>query len=168
MSPFEVDVRRLLDLEEIKSLKYKYCHYNDGGWPAQPQSHQGPSADLFTEDGVWDGSPGLPIAEGREEIRKLFARFASLFPMAYHAVMNPMIRIEGDTAQAHWHIMSASEIANGRASLSISAYDDEYVRTAAGWRIRRMRLLAGRSTVLPNGWREVAARAPAAEPRPAR
>ena len=152
----EEDVRRLLDLEEIKSLKYRYCHYNDGGWPTQPRSHQGPSVDLFTEDGVWDGRPVLPIAQGQAELRDLFGRFASMFPMAYHAVMNPLIEIDGDTAHAHWHIMSAGESPKGRASLSISTYEDDYVRTPSGWRVRRMRLVAGRSTVLPNSWRNVA------------
>src|SRR5690606_5774548 len=89
MRTLEQKVQYLLDLEEIRSLVYRYCRYNDGGWPEQPLSHQGPSADLFTEDGVWDGSP-IAKAEGREEIRKLFASFAAL-PMAYHAVMNPII-----------------------------------------------------------------------------
>ena len=166
MTPFEADVRRLLDLEEIKSLKYRYCRYNDGGWPAQPQSHTGPSADLFTEDGVWDGSPGLPVARGRREIGELFARFTSLFPMAYHAVMNPIVEIEGDAARAHWHIISASQVASGRASLSIGAYDDQYLRTSEGWRIKHMRLLAGRSTALPEGWRDLTAKTSAGEARP--
>ncbi|HKX78223.1 MAG TPA: nuclear transport factor 2 family protein [Novosphingobium sp.] len=153
MSRLEADVRRLLDIEEIKALKYRYCRHNDGGWPDQPTSHQGPSADLFIENGVWDGRPVLPLAEGREEIRRLFDRFSSLFVMAYHTVTNPIIEIDGDDAWAHWHIISASEVTSGRASLSISSYDDEYVRTDAGWRFKRIRLVTGRSTKLPEGWR---------------
>ena len=57
----------MTDLEEIRMLKYRYCHYDDGGWHTQPLSHQGPLTDLFTEDGVWDGSPVVK-AEGREEV----------------------------------------------------------------------------------------------------
>jgi hypothetical protein len=151
MSVSEADVRRLLDLEEIKLLKYRYCRYNDGGWPAQPRSHQGPSADLFTEDGVWDGRPAAPLAEGREAIRKLFSDLAAL-PLAYHTVMNPIIEIDGDAAQAHWHIISAGESVRGEASLSILAYEDEYVRTSAGWRIKLMRLIVGRTAILPCAW----------------
>ena len=45
----------LLNLEEIKRLMYRYCRYNDGRWPAQPRTHQGQSADLFVENGIWDG-----------------------------------------------------------------------------------------------------------------
>src|ERR1700756_4360535 len=51
MKTLEEQIRYLVDLEEIKLLKYKYCHYNDGGWPDQPKSHQGPGADLFPDDG---------------------------------------------------------------------------------------------------------------------
>jgi hypothetical protein len=151
----EAKIQYLLDLEEIKGLKYKYCHYNDGGWTGQPKSHQGPSADLFTEDGVWDGSP-LVIARGREEIRKLFASFASL-PMAYHAVMNPMIEIQGDTAKAHWHLIGGGIGLHGSSTIGFSGYEDEYVRTRDGWRITLMRVIWGRRIVPSPGWEEAAA-----------
>jgi hypothetical protein len=151
MPQFQEDVRRLLDLEEIKQLKYRYCHHNDGGWPAQPKSHQGPSEELFTEDGVWDGRPLAPLAQGRAEIRKVFTSLAAL-PLAYHAVMNPIIELEGDFARAHWHIVTAGESAQGEASLSVLTYEDEYVRTPQGWRISLMRLHYGRTALLPGGW----------------
>ena len=172
MSDLEAKVQRLLDLEEIKMLKYRYCQYNDGGWPAQPLSHQGPAADLYTEDGVWDGSPVIK-AEGREEIRKLFASMASL-PMAYHAVTNPIIEIDGDTARGHWHLISgavgkparpsndssAVEFGGDIASFGFAGYQEEYVRTPDGWRIKSTKMVYGRRTVLPNGWTHVGAAAP--------
>jgi hypothetical protein len=152
MRDLESTMRWLADLEEIKMLKYRYCHYNDGGWAGQPLSHQGPSADLFTEDGVWDGRP-VVIAEGREEIRKLFASFAAL-PQAYHAVTNPMIEINGDTAKAHWHLIGGGIGLNGASTLGIGGYEDEYVRTPDGWRIRVMKVIWGRRTILPVAWEE--------------
>jgi SnoaL-like domain len=152
MNDLEANIQRLLDLEEIKMLKYKYCHYNDGGWSAQPVSHQGPSADLFTEDGVWDGRP-VVMAEGREAIRNLFASFASL-PMAYHAVTNPIIEIAGDTAKGHWHLIGGGIGLSNASSLGIGGYEDEYVRTPQGWRVRLMRVIWGRRTIVPNGWEE--------------
>jgi hypothetical protein len=150
MIELETKIQYLVDLEEIKMLKYKYCFYNDGGWVGQPLSHQGPSADLFTEDGVWDGSP-LVKAEGREEIRKLFAAFADL-QLAYHAVMNPMITIEGDTAEGYWHLITAGVGVNGQSSFGVRAYQDEYVRTPEGWRIKLMRVIWGNQTAPTEGW----------------
>jgi hypothetical protein len=148
----EARLQHLMDLEEIRLLKAKYCRYNDGGWPEQPVSHQGPCADLFTEDGVWDGRPVAVRAEGREEIRKLFAAFASL-PMAYHAVTQPMIEIHGDRATGHWHLIAAGLSPSGDSSLALGGYEDEYVRTPEGWRIKSMRVIWGPRTVLPVGWK---------------
>lgn len=152
MKKLEEKIQYLYDLEEIKMLLYRYCRYNDGGWPEQPLSHQGPSAELFTEDGVWDGAP-VAKAEGRAQIRRLFASFASL-PMAYHAVLNPIIEIDGDTAKGHWHRIGGGIGSDNRSSLGIGGYEDDYVRTPEGWRIRRMKVLWGRRTALPNGWVE--------------
>jgi hypothetical protein len=148
----EQKIQYLIDLEEIKKLKYRYCRYNDGGWEGQPLSHQGPSHELFTEDGVWDGSP-MVVARGREEIRKLFDQFAHL-PLAYHAVMNPIIEIDGDTARGHWHLIGGGLGLDGGAILGISTYEDEYVRTPDGWRIKLMRVIWGRSTIMPGSWIE--------------
>jgi hypothetical protein len=158
----EDQIRHVLDLEEIKKLKYLYCKYNDGGWVGQPVSHQGPSADLFTEDAVWDGRP-LAYAEGREEIRKLFASFAAL-PMAYHAVTNPIIDIDGDTARAHWHLVGGGVGLTNASSIGLGGYEDEYVRTAEGWRIKSMRVIWGRRMITPDGWAEAVPNAVAKEP----
>lgn len=156
MRGLEETVRYLADLEEIRMLKYKYCRYNDGGWKGQPLSHQGPSADLFTEDGVWDGSP-LAKAEGREEVRKLFAQFAAQ-PVAYHAVMNPIIEIDGDTATGHWHLIGCGLMLDNESVLGIAGYEDEYVRTPEGWRIKLMRVIWGRKSSLPDPWSEASAK----------
>jgi hypothetical protein len=152
MTELERKIQYLVDLEEIKKLKYLYCRYNDGGWTGQPLSHQGPSHELFTEDGVWDGSP-MVVARGRDQIRKLFDEFAKL-PLAYHAVMNPIIEIDGDVARGHWHLIGGGLGLDGGAILGISTYEDEYVRTPDGWRIKLMRVVWGRTTILPASWIE--------------
>ncbi len=152
MSELEDKIRYLIDLEEIKRLKYLYCRYNDGGWQGQPISHQGPSHELFTEDGVWDGSP-IVKAVGRAEIRKVFDHFAEQ-PMAYHAVMNPIIEIEGDFARAHWHLIGAGRLPDDSSTFAMAGYEDEYVRTPEGWRIKLMRVIWGRRTDLAEGWTE--------------
>jgi hypothetical protein len=151
MSDFDAKLRRLVDVDEIKRLKYDYCRFNDGGWPDQPVSHRGPSHELFTEDGIWDGRPVAGYAEGREAIRKLFDAFAVL-PLAYHAVMNPVIEVDGDRATGHWHLIACGEAVKGESSLTIGGYEDVYVRTPAGWRIKSMRCVWGRRMVAPADW----------------
>jgi len=147
------DLRRLLDIEEIKQLKYRYCHYNDGGWPDQPVSHVGPAHELFTEDGVWDGRP-VAIAVGRAQLRQLFDALADL-PMVYHAVTNPLIEINGDEATAHWHLLAGGINLNDRSTMSLHCYHDEYVRTPEGWRIKLMRVIWGHEVTTPEGWKQL-------------
>ena len=153
MRDLEAKIQYLLDLEEIRQLMYRYCQNNDGGWPARPLTHQGPSADLFVEDGVWDARPLAGIAEGREAIRKVIGGYATM-PMAYHAVTNPIIEITGDTAKAHWHLVGGRVDPNGNSSIGLSGYDMEYVRRPEGWRIKLMRVIWGRRANLPEGWSE--------------
>jgi hypothetical protein len=153
MKSLEEKVQHLLDLEEIRMLKYRYCHYGDGGWAAQPLTHQGPTADLFTEDGVWDARPLGPLVEGRSAIEKLFEAHTSM-PMVYHAVTNPMIEITGNTATGHWHLVGGSIGGDGASSFAFNIYEEDYVRTADGWKIKRMRIIPGRKTTLAEAWSE--------------
>jgi len=147
----EEKLQYLLDIKEIELLLYRYCHYNDGGWPEKPLSHQGPAWQLFTEDAVWDGGD-FGVFTGREEIRKVLAGFAAV-PMSYHAVMNPLIEIAGDHATGNWHKIGGITLPDGRSLIQICGYEDEYRRTAEGWRISRMVALPGLVSTLPEQWK---------------
>lgn len=147
----EKELRELRDREEIRMLKATYCRYVDGGWPQHGGTHMGPVADLFVDDGVWDASPGIPAARGRAAIEALFIELRAI-PLAVHNAVNPMIWIDGDTARGHWHFIGCSEMPGGRASWFIGTYDEEYVRTAEGWRYRLMRYTGIRQAIVPQGW----------------
>ncbi len=54
------------------------------------------ASSLFTEDGVWDGGPGLGIARGRAEIAARLAEPTLVF--SRHFFVNPRIMVEGDRA----------------------------------------------------------------------
>jgi hypothetical protein len=128
------------DLEEIRQLKYAYCRANDGGWPESGPAHMGPTADLFVEDGVWDGRPVAPLAEGREAIRRMIVDYRTLAPFALHLMINPDIVVEGDIARGRWRALVATEVAGGASAMLIAgAYTDVYVRTPEGWRFKSLR-----------------------------
>lgn len=145
------EVRELRDKEDIRLLKARYCHYADGGWPEHGPSHMGPVADLFVEDGIWDASPGMPAAHGREAIRELFNTFQKI-PFVIHNAMNPMIEINGDEAIGHWHFIGCGEAPDGAAAWFLGTYDERYVRTPDGWRYRLMRYTSVRQADRPQGW----------------
>lgn len=151
VAALQAELRELRDKEEIRQLKATYCHYADGGWPERGGTHMGPVADLFVEDGVWDASPGMPAAHGREAIRRLFVDLRAL-PFAMHNVMNPMIEVKGDAATGYWHFIGCSEMPDGATAWFLGTYTEEYVRTAEGWRYKLLKYTAIRQAPRPGGW----------------
>jgi ketosteroid isomerase-like protein len=148
-------VQWLKDVEEIKQLKYRYGRYCDGGWARQGGTHMGPIADLFTEDGVWDSRPFMPVAKGREAIRNLFVELRKM-PFASHQMTNPIIEVNGDRAKAYWRLLGASDLPGAKTGeLHINAYEDEYERTAEGWRISYMLSVSGRLGIMTEGWASI-------------
>jgi len=149
----ENEVRDLNDKEEIRFLKSTYCRYVDGGWPEHGGSHMGPVADLFVEDGVWDASPGIPAARGTNSIRALFIELRKM-PFAIHNAVNPMIKVDGNTATGHWHFVGASQLPEGRAGWYLGTYDEKYIRTPEGWRYKLMKYTSIKEAHRPEGWGE--------------
>lgn len=137
-SSLEQRIRKIEDYQAILDLKGRYCNACDGGW-GRPSHDYDTVSDLFTEDAVWDGRPGLPMVEGREAIRAMMQKFREQLPFIIHHVMNPVIDIDGDTATGHWHAIIHYQRSKG-ASTSFAFYEETYVRTEGGWRIRSLRV----------------------------
>jgi hypothetical protein len=57
-------------------------------------------------------------------------------------------------ARAHWHLIGAGRLPDDSSILGAGGYEDEYVRTPEGWRIKLMRVIWGRGAALPGGWTE--------------
>lgn len=145
------EVRRLADLEAIRRLKYEYFEAAD----ALPQGSREEAADrfarCFTEDARGDyGSLGT--AEGREGIRRWVLSATGAAVLTIHCGQNPIIDVDGDRATGRWCLMGFAifrgQEAKGLQPL-LGRYEDEYVRTAEGWKIQvcRFSLL----TPLPPG-----------------
>src|SRR5579863_9857721 len=62
-------------------------------------------AALFTDDGLWDGGPGLGTATGRPAIAARLREPTLTF--SRHFFMNPQVEVEGgDRARARWELLS--------------------------------------------------------------
>jgi hypothetical protein len=127
---------RMEDVEEIKKLKARYVAACDGGW-AGTQSHDKEKIlALFTEDCVWDGGV-YGKREGRAALRAYYDQnSASDAPLAYHLLTNPIIDVNGDHATGNWHLTIMLLLPNGTSHLVGGIFNDEYARTAEGWRIK--------------------------------
>lgn len=128
------NVQKLIDLEEIKQLKHKYCEACDDNY--------NPSgiASLFTEDGIWDGG-GLGVAETRSGIEDFFKAVPGIVEFAIHSVSNSIIEVKGDTATGRWLLWQPMVYKeNGLAVWYSAKYSETYQRTRDGWKIKHLKL----------------------------
>ena len=120
-------VRRLEDIEEIRRLRNLYHYFVNEKLSAR-------FAELYVSGGVmsmdksirWEGVPaivaGFTELSGRVTLLKQFSH-------------NHQVEIGVDTASA-FSYFEASYAIEGKSLRVAGKYDEDYVRTAAGWRIR--------------------------------
>ena len=129
------NIQRLIDIEEIKQLKHKYCAACDDNY--NPDK----IADMFAEDGIWDGG-GLGAANGREGIREFFKGVLGLVEFAIHNVSNPIIEVDGDSATGKWNLWQPMVYREDNETVWYAArYEESYVRTADGWKFKNLKLI---------------------------
>jgi ketosteroid isomerase-like protein len=130
-------LRELRDIEEIKQLKARYIEACDGGWGGRLSHDHEKMVALFTEDCVWDGG-GFGQRQGRAALREYYeSNQAATRAQAFHLLTQPIIQVDGDQATGRWHLTIVLSTVGGPSNLICGAFDDEYRRTAAGWRIHR-------------------------------
>ena len=128
----EQKVQRLLDIEDIKTLKLRYARFCDDGYDADG------IASCFTQDGVWDGGP-LGFAETRDGIRDLFKATPNAVSFAVHYTTNPIIEIEGDQATGTWYLWQPMVMAADNQAMWLSAhYAERYRREQDQWLIENL------------------------------
>ncbi len=132
----EQQVERLTAIEDIKQMKALYCHYCDNGY--DPEG----IGSLFVEDGIWDGAD-FGCHEGRAAIKEFFAGISGDIVFAGHLVLNPIITVDGDTANGKWWlIMPCTTNLEGKkeARWLAAEYDDDYVTINGKWLFKHLRL----------------------------
>jgi SnoaL-like domain len=159
----ERELRRLRDLEEIRTLKARYWKACDGDIVVGPSHDVQDIVDLYTEDGSWrvaDIETPEGVRKGRggtgwEGIRAYFQSRREHYRFIMHFGMAPIITITGDTATGHWHyIATLDALHEPKPIWSAGVYLDEYVRTDAGWRIKNTVVVGGFATPFDEGWRK--------------
>ena len=159
-------LERRLDVAEsvlaIHDLKARYGHLVDARFSQGAVvgtdllvDLAGRAAALFTEDGVWDGGPGLGVARGREAIAARLASPTLVF--SRHLFLRPRIRVEGDHATGRWELLSPCTRPDG-TSLWMSGYeDDAYARVDGIWLHRSMTLTTMFVSPAGTGWPRILA-----------
>jgi hypothetical protein len=143
--------------QAITNLKSEYGSLADARYTRkgiEPQSVVDAIADrvanLFSEDGVWDGGAGLGRCVGRDAIRERFRRPTLAF--SWHFFVKPRIQVEGDTATGTWDIFCPCTTQDGRAMWMVGVEHDEYVQVDGVWLHRKMELDAKLMAPHDRGW----------------
>jgi len=110
-------------------------------------------AELFTEDGVWDGGKALGVSTGREEIADRMRKPTLLF--SWHYFLKPRIHVQGDRASARWDILSPCTTKDGTPHWMCGFEDDEYQCVDGIWLHQRMKLTSVFLSPTDKGWQKI-------------
>ncbi|WP_103355989.1 nuclear transport factor 2 family protein [Amycolatopsis sp. CA-128772] len=94
---------------------------------------------VFSEDVIAEFGPAGNAWEGLDNFKRSFAEFHETLDSHQHTMMGQLVHVDGDRANAfsygNWLLIrEAAE--DGPTWTGTGWYDDELVRTEAGWRIR--------------------------------
>jgi ketosteroid isomerase-like protein len=144
LSTLEERIRRLEDLESIRTLDAQYCRLlDDGDWDAL--------MDLFTDDGEFDG---LSNPRGKAEMKEFFSGLAAGGLTAFwHFITNLEIDLDGDRATVRSFLWQPC-VSGGTSSIAAGRYTDEVVRVGDRWLYHRKQVRFHYFGPLTDGWDE--------------
>jgi len=141
----EARLRAVEDVQAIQRLKAHYGELVDRryskGRPregAELTRIAGQIAELFTDDGVWDGRPALGLCQGRQQILERMRE--PTLDFSWHFFLKPQITVEGDRASARWDILSPCTTRDGRPHWMVGTEDDDYRKVDGRWLHLSMKL----------------------------
>jgi hypothetical protein len=123
----------------IEELKAQYARRADAVFRTPSHASAVALADLFTDDGILDLGP-FGRYEGRAA---LIDACENILPKTTkwntHYIVSPIIRIHGDQAEGSWYFLIKfvpQSPPGAPVSEIFGDYQDRYVKTSGGWRIR--------------------------------
>ena len=76
-------------------------------------------------------------------------------PFAYHILTNPFLEVDGDTAKGNWHLLWQGTDGDGRELWLAGVYDDTFVRTPEGWKIKTLYMKCAYIGPRNEGWEKL-------------
>jgi hypothetical protein len=124
-------IAMLTAIEDIKNLKATYCDYCDSNYDPEGLSN------LFVEDGIWDGGPEFGKHVGKQAIHDFFVGASGSIVFAAHLVMNPIIKVNEESANGKWRLLMPCTVNNKNgipeSRWLLSAYTEQYVKVETQW-----------------------------------
>jgi hypothetical protein len=144
-------IQVLQDIEAIKQLKYQYA---EGCDLAVNEGKTGDFLGVFTPDVLWNGGD-FGQFKGLDEVEGFIAQTRGMIKFTYHFFTNPMIKVDGDRATGHWHLLAVYTEADGRDTTLVGVEDDKYQKVNGKWLIAEMKLTTAFYAPFKEGWSKV-------------
>lgn len=128
-------VKYLEDKDAIKDLVYMWTFYVNKGWSDNVADVNAMPL-IYTED-VSGGMPQMNSqVNGLKDLMDSLRVDTEDIIVSMHAMVNPIIRIDGDSGTGNWLMQIYVRRESGTRQLYMSVEHD-YVRTSDGWRINK-------------------------------
>lgn len=136
-------VQRLADIEEIRGLRNRYHHFvNEGQFSRFEEIFDADAVMHFDGRYSWRGIG--EILEGLEGLSKAI-------PFMKQFIHNHQVTVNGDTAEGFAYL-EAKYASDGQSVMVAGRYDEKYIRTGLGWRIKETAIELFFSVPLEQGW----------------
>jgi 8-oxo-dGTP pyrophosphatase MutT (NUDIX family)/ketosteroid isomerase-like protein len=147
MTTMEERLHRLEAIAEIKELTARYCLH--------VSRNEGEAVvDLFTSDGVLDGSTaGMGVIRGRDQLSAFYKQAVSEAEESLPFIHNHIIEVSGDDASGTC-ALEARFSRSGRSITAAGHYEDTYRRVDGRWLFAERKLFFNHMVPLSAGWAE--------------
>ena len=112
--------------------------------------------DIFTPDAFIDYTSLGGIKGSMPEVKAWIKKAMAQFPMFQHMLGNSRIYLDGDTARARTICYNPMQLPDGKGGYQTSTfgfwYNDQMIRTPAGWRISQRVEEFGYALNVPEGF----------------
>ncbi|MEZ4280830.1 MAG: nuclear transport factor 2 family protein [Myxococcota bacterium] len=131
-------VGELEDRDAIRELTHRYMQ-------AMHDARFEDAVDCFAEDAEYDHGL-LGELRGKPDLRVFYTQFMPAFESAggwsYDVLANPLIRIDGDRAEARWFLLTfLIDPDTQKPAWAMATLEYEYAREAEGWRFKKNRCI---------------------------
>jgi len=146
--PIEARIKKLEDIEEIRSLQYTYAYLID-------TRQFDKVSDLFADDFVAEWGFAGPY-KTKEELREFFTGpIAATLAMSAHQMLAPIIEVQGDKATGTWYLLVAQTNVTPQGEVAVwiqGKYENTYVRVDGDWKFSHLKFNMLFGTPYEDGW----------------
>jgi hypothetical protein len=145
LAALEVQVRTIDDIRAVEDVLQAWNNTCTGGFEGIGTHRVEEAVALFTKDGSIEARDltargGAPV--GHDELREYLGAYEgedSLIPRVFQMTTNHVTTVDGDTAHQTSDLICAM-VMKGEPVIFFGTYVNDFVRTADGWRIKKIRM----------------------------